>query len=60
MQGLAGDILKGVKEIADYRGETVRATYHHVAKGYLPVFRVGKIICARKSELNRALSAIAA
>ncbi len=45
------DLMRGVKAIADFSGETPRAIFRKVELGLLPVFRVGKTICARKSTL---------
>jgi hypothetical protein len=57
---LADDICSGVPEIAAEIGYTERATYHAVAKGQIPVFRIGKKIHARRSELRRRFSSDAA
>jgi hypothetical protein len=56
---LSDDILAGVHEIAEFIGKSERATYHLAANGSLPVFRIGKKIHARKSELERRLRAAA-
>lgn len=62
MTALSDDLLTGVPEIAAHIKVTERATYHLIAKGALPVFRLPgtKIIRARKSELERAFRAEAA
>lgn len=57
MERIADDILKGASQIADETGFSVRQVYGLGEKGGLPLFKVGGIICARRSELNRALSA---
>ncbi|MEZ0280175.1 DNA-binding protein [Methyloceanibacter sp.] len=54
---LADDLLIGADPIAKFTGMDVRAVYHAAAKGHLPTFKVGQKIAARKSELNRRLSA---
>lgn len=56
---LAEDVLDGVKEIAAFIGKSERATFHLVAAGQIPVFRLGKRIHARKSELEQALRSAA-
>lgn len=50
---LPDDILAGVPEIAAFIRKTERATYHLISNDELPVFRVGKKIHARKSDLER-------
>jgi hypothetical protein len=47
---LAEDILQGAKAIADFGGWTRPQVYHFVGHG-LPVFRMGSILCARKSSI---------
>lgn len=56
---LANDVLDGVKEIAEFIGKSERATFHLVHQGAIPVFRLGKKIHARKSQLEAALRAAA-
>lgn len=48
---LSDDILHGADAIAVYLGIERRAVYHAVAKGYLPSFRIGETVCARKTTL---------
>jgi len=48
---IAADMLKGADEIAAFTGFDRRSVYHFASKGGLPVFRVGALICARKSTL---------
>ena len=51
---LSGDILYGAKEIAEFLGGTAerrRTIYNLVQQGRIPHFRLGAIICARKSAL---------
>lgn len=51
---LANDILRGAEEIAQFLfgDETERRKVYHVAaSGGLPTFRLGSILCARKSRL---------
>jgi hypothetical protein len=47
---LAEDILHGAKAIGVFGGWTRRQVYHFVSHG-LPVFRMGSILCARKSSI---------
>lgn len=56
---LADDVLDGVREIAEFIGKSERATFHLVHAGQLPVFRLGKKIHARKSELEAAFRSAA-
>lgn len=54
---LAEDTLWGVAEIAAYIGRERRTTYYLIAKKKIPAKKIGhKLICARKSELDRALA----
>jgi hypothetical protein len=54
---IAGDLLRGVPQIAAAIGLPERPTRHLCETGALPVFRLGKLFCARRSELQQALSA---
>jgi len=50
----AKDILRGTEEIALFlfgRRELRRKVYHLAATSNLPVFKLGSLICARKSVL---------
>jgi excisionase family DNA binding protein len=49
---IAGDILRGADAIAGFLGFPRRSIYHAVAKGHLPSFRIGDIVCARRSTLT--------
>lgn len=49
---LAADLLRGADQIAAYVGFEKRKVYHLADRGHLPLFRMGAIICARKSTLN--------
>ncbi|MEF2557591.1 DNA-binding protein [Aurantimonas sp. C2-5-R2] len=53
---LAADLLKGADAIADYTGFDRRSVYHFASKGGLPTFRVGALICARKTTLMAWIS----
>ncbi len=49
---LSSDLLEGADEIAEFMGlESKRRVYHLCESGSLPIFRLGRIICARKSTL---------
>ena len=50
-QPIASDILRGADEIAAFMGLDKRAIYHAASRQKLPTFRVGAIICARRSTL---------
>jgi hypothetical protein len=56
---LADDILRGADEIAEFifgdRGSR-RNVYYLVASSRLPVFRLGSLLCARKSVLLQWIS----
>lgn len=54
---LAADILQGADAIAAWTGFKRRTIYHSVAAGHLPTFRMGDIICARKSTLTKWIEA---
>ena len=51
---LANDLLRGADQIAEFlfgdRSER-RKVYHLAEKSCLPVFRLGSVLCARKSIL---------
>jgi hypothetical protein len=58
-QGVLGDdIISGVPKIAKYLRETEDETRWHIRRGHYDaaIFRVGKLIKARKSLLNKLLS----
>jgi hypothetical protein len=57
---LSLDLLTGAQEIARYVGWPVRRIYHAARCGTLPINRVGALLIARRSELDRALSGTAA
>jgi hypothetical protein len=52
---LADDVLRGGNQIAEFLfGDRAarRKVYHLVEKSRLPVFRLGSVVCARKSRLT--------
>ena len=48
---LADDHLSGVKEIAEYRGESERRTYHLLETGQLRGYKMGGRWNSRKSTI---------
>ena len=50
---LADDMIVGALAIADHLGLTRRQIYAHVERGHLPAFRIGALLCVRKSTLER-------
>jgi excisionase family DNA binding protein len=48
------DLLYGAAKIADYLGVKRSVVYHLVETGRLPSFKVGAVVCARRSKLNAA------
>jgi hypothetical protein len=51
---LADDMLRGAEAIAEFLfgdSKQRRKVYHVVECGKLPTFRLGSILCARKSKL---------
>lgn len=48
---LAADLLRGTREIATFLGLPNRVVSYHIECERLPVFRLGALICARKSTL---------
>lgn len=54
---LADDLIEGMKAICDETGFTLRQGYHYSEKGMIPVFRIGRKIYARRSQLKQRLSA---
>ena len=47
------EVLSGVAAIAAFMGMKTRQAQYHIDCGRLPVFRVGRTICARKPTLRR-------
>lgn len=50
---LAADLLRGADAMATFLGFPRRTVYHAVSKGHLPHFRIGEIVCARRSTLTK-------
>jgi hypothetical protein len=56
---MAGDILIGADAIAEYLygdGKLRRRVYHLVETSRFPAFRLGSVICARRSVLRKWIS----
>ena len=53
-----GDLLYGVKAIADYLGIDEPAARYRCETGQIPTFKMGIIICAKRSTLARWLDEI--
>jgi hypothetical protein len=45
------DLLYGVQAIADHLGLRTRQAQHQIDKRGFPVFRMGGIVCARKTSI---------
>ena len=52
MTTLRDDLLTGVAEIADYTGQPKRRILHLIEAHGLPVFRRGRVIHARKHQVD--------
>jgi hypothetical protein len=55
-QELADDLLRGADAIAEFifggeRGKNRRKIYYLAETSHLPVFRLGAVVCARRSVL---------
>ena len=52
---LADDLLDGAAAIAEHMGSdwTPRRVFYAAERKYLPIFRLGNRLCARKSTLRR-------
>ncbi len=53
---IADDMLKGAQAVSTYTGFELREVYRCFETKALPLFKVGRLICGRKSELDRRLS----
>ena len=49
------DLLYGMSKIADYMGVKRSVAYHLAATQRIPVFRIGRTVCARRSTVSAAL-----
>jgi len=57
MTALRDDVLTGAKAIAQETGLKVKTVYLLAARGDLPAFKIGGMLCARRSELRERLTA---
>ena len=57
METLADDLLTGAGAIANELGWKPRKVYALAERGAIPVFKVGGVLHARRSELRKRLSA---
>lgn len=53
---LSSDLIAGAAAAAAYIGLTERSVYHLVAKGALPVVKIGRRMYFRKSALDLVFS----
>ena len=51
-------LLYGAKAIAEHLGIREKPTRHLIAKGTIPTFRIGAIVCARPEKIDAALEAL--
>ena len=51
MPDLSEDLIVGAAGVAEFLGVRRRQIYHAVELGYLPLFRMGALICARRTTL---------
>ncbi len=51
-QSAPADLLYGVPAIAAFLGFREHQARHVIAEGRIPTFRMGSIICSRRSTLN--------
>jgi hypothetical protein len=51
-EGLAADILRGVRAISEFTGESERRTVYLLERGLLPCGKVGAIWVASKRKLR--------
>ena len=52
---LGDDLLVGAPAIAAYLKVNERRVYHWATQSYIPTFKIGPLIAARRSELDEAL-----
>lgn len=51
------DLLYGMEAIGAHIGLTARQVEHLAAQGELPTFKLGRIVCARRSTLAKHFAA---
>jgi len=52
---VGNDLLVGAPAIAAYLQVNERRVYHWAAQSYIPTFKIGPLIAARRSELDQHL-----
>ncbi len=52
---LGDDLLIGAPAIAAYLRVNERRVYHWATRSFIPTFKIGLLIAARRSELDEAL-----
>ena len=55
-----GDLLYGANRIAQYLGVKPRAAYHLIETRRIPFFRIGKVVCSRRTSLAAKLDELEA
>jgi len=55
---LKNDLLTGAEEIGEFIGKSERQTYYIAERRLLPIFRIGRKLHARRSELTAAMSGL--
>jgi len=50
------DLLYGVAAIASYLGLTEKQARHRTQQGTIPTFKMGSVVCARRSSLRAWLA----
>lgn len=56
MENMRDDVITGAQAIALETGLKVKTVYALAARGVLPCFKLGKMLCARRSELHDRLT----
>ena len=54
------DLLYGASAIARYLGVKPRAAYHLIETRKIPFFRIGKVVCSRRTSLAAKLDELEA
>ena len=56
----AADLLYGANAIAEFLGVKPRAAYHLIETRRIPFFKIGKVVCSRRSSLAAKLAELEA
>ena len=54
------DLLYGANRIAEFLGISPRSAYHLIETKRIPFFRIGKVVCARRTSLAAKLDELEA